>query len=81
MTSLTTQLNLTQVTWFGRLSVGNGFGGFTTWNIDARNEGEFFPDLELEYRTSRKQTAAVCALRLAHGWKNESAHSFPRVVH
>jgi hypothetical protein len=43
MTSLTTQLNLTQVTWFGRLSVGNGFGGFTTWNIDARNEGELFP--------------------------------------
>jgi hypothetical protein len=43
MTSLTTQPNLTQVTWFGRLSVGNGFGGFTTWNNDAGDEGDVFP--------------------------------------
>jgi len=43
MTSLTAQPNLTQVTWFGRLSTGSEFGEFTTWNNNAGNEGNVFP--------------------------------------
>jgi hypothetical protein len=43
MTSLTTTPNLTQIRWYGRLSTGSSFGGFTTWASDAGDEGDLFP--------------------------------------
>jgi hypothetical protein len=43
MTSLSEAPDLTQVTWYGRLSEGDGFGDYTTWSSNAGDEGDIFP--------------------------------------
>lgn len=43
MTSLTTAPDLSLVRWYGRLSLGNTLADFTTWSVDAGNEGDIFP--------------------------------------
>lgn len=43
MTSLTATPDLTLVRWYGRLSLGGSFGGFTTWAANAGDEGDIIP--------------------------------------
>jgi hypothetical protein len=43
MTSLTATPDLTLIRWYGRLSLGGSFGGYTTWVSDAGDEGDIIP--------------------------------------
>ena len=43
VTSLNAAPDTQLVRWYGRLSTGGAFGGYTTWATDAGDEGDIFP--------------------------------------